>query len=59
MIDIVHRAIAVLELHQVAHDLEYIFFPECPLFKGHVELQPVVEFQAADFGKIVAVRVEK
>ena len=59
MIDIVHRAVAVLELHQIAHHLENIFLPKRPLFQGHVELQPVVELQAADFGKIVAVRIEK
>ena len=59
VIDVVHRAVAVLELHQIAHHFEDILFTQRALLQWDVELEPMVELQPAYLGEIVAIRIEK
>ena len=48
VVDVVDLAVAVLELDQVAHDLEDVLAAQRALLEGHVEPQLVVELQPAD-----------
>src|SRR5690349_1938951 len=59
MIDIVYRAIAIFELHQVAYDLENIFLAQRPLLERDIELQTMIQLKPTDLREIIAIRVEK
>ena len=59
MIDVVDRAVAVLQLDEVAHDLEDVLAAQRPLIERGVEAQLVVELQAPDAREIVALGIEE
>src|SRR6202030_2749029 len=59
MIDIVDLAVAVLELHQVADDLEDILAAERALLERHVNLELVIQLEASDFREVIPLGVEE
>jgi len=59
VVDVVDLAVAVLELDQVADDLQDVLAPERPLVEGDAQLQLVVELQAPDAREVVALGVEE
>ena len=59
MVDIVDLAVAVLELHQVAHDFEDVLAAQSALLERHVNLELVIQLEPADFREIVALGVEE
>jgi hypothetical protein len=59
VVDVVDLPVAVLELDQVADDLEDVLAAERALLERHVDPQLVMQLQAADLREVVAVGVEK
>src|SRR5947207_620255 len=59
VVDVVDLAVAVLELDQVADDLQDVLAPERPLVEGDVQLELVVQLQAPDAREVVALGVEE
>src|SRR5262249_14041689 len=59
VIDIVDLAIAVLELDQVTDYFEDVFPAQGTLFQGDIELELVVELEAADPRQVVALGIEE
>ena len=59
MVDIVDLAVAVLELHQVADDFEDVLAAQRALLERHVDLELVIELEAADLGQVVTLGVEE
>ena len=59
VVDVVGLTVAVLQLDQVAHDLQDVLAPQRALLERRVEAEAVVELQAADAGEIVALGVEE
>src|SRR5581483_8823344 len=59
VVDVVDLAVAVLELDQVADDLEDVLAPERALIERHVELQLEVELEPPDAREVVALGVEE
>jgi hypothetical protein len=50
VVDIIDRAVAVLELHEITDHFQNIFLAQRSLLQRNVELKPVVQFEPADFG---------
>src|SRR5262249_9674559 len=48
MVDVIDRADAVPELHQVADDFEDVLLAQRPVLERYVDLQAMIELQAAD-----------
>ena len=59
VVDIVHGAVAVAQLDEVAHHLEDVLLAELAVLQGNVQLEPVIELQPPDPRQIVAVRTEE
>ncbi len=59
MVDIVNLAVAVLELHQVADDLEDVLAAERALLERYVNLELVIQLETSDLGEIVTLGVEE
>src|SRR5262249_51650683 len=59
MIDVVYLAVTVLELHQVAHDLEDVLAAKGSLLERNILAELVVELQAPDLREVVALRIEE
>ena len=59
VVDVVDRALAVLEIDQVADRLEDVALGEDGVVERFVQLELVVQLQAADLRQVVALRVEE
>ena len=59
MVDIVDGALAVAQVDQVAHHLEDVLLGQGGVLQRRLEAQLVVELEAADGGKIVALGIEE
>src|SRR5262249_45401608 len=59
VVDVVDLAVAVLQLDQVADDLEDVLAPERSLVERDADLELVVQLEATDTGEVVALGVEE
>jgi hypothetical protein len=59
MVDVVDLADAVLQLDQIAHHLEDVLAAQRALLQRHLELELVVQLQAADLRQIVTLGIEE
>ena len=59
VVDVVDLTVAVLQLDQVAHDLEDVLAAERALVEGHVQLELVVQLETADARQVVALGIEE
>ena len=59
VVDVVDLAVAVLELDQVADDLENVLAAQRPLLERHVVPELVIQLQPTDLRQVVALGVEE
>src|SRR5436190_2882552 len=59
VVDVVDLAVAVLELDEVADDLQDVLAAQRPLIEGHVDLELVVQLEASHAREVVTLGVEE